>query len=163
VRRKVPGEAFTNWRTGLVGLALVALATDCSLHLSVRQGFEERPSPDCLADALATAPDVTEVTSRDEERFAVILRDSTFENGRRPAAVWGSPPGSPYEIAIHFVWDGPRRQAPPAEERTVTTLGRRLLAHLRSACALNGPRRVECVYNSGRRAESCEAVHLTPS
>ena len=162
---KFLGEAVTNWRTGLAGLALGTLATDCSLRLGVRQAFEVRPSPDCLADALATAADVIEVIDRDEERFAVVLRDSTIKNGRRGAAVWGSPPGSAHEITVHFFWHGTGsfRHPPPAEERAVTALGRRLLAHLRTACMLNGVGAVECVYNSGRRAESCEAVDLTPS
>jgi len=125
--------------------------------------FEERPSPHCLADALATAPDVIEVPNRDEERFAVILRDSTSENGRRIAQVWGSPPDSRHAITVYFFWDGPRSRAPLPEERTATTLGRRLLARLRTACMLNAAEPVTCAYNTDRRVESCDAVHLTPS
>ena len=163
---KFLGEAVTNWRIGLVGLAVAPLlATDCSLLLSVRQAFEARPSPDCLAGALATAADVIEVTDRDEERFAVVLRDSTVENGRRAAAVWGSPSDSPPAITVYFFWKGglPRRQVPSAEERTVTSLGWHLLTHVRTACALDAQRPIECSYNSGRRAQSCEALRLTPS
>ena len=162
---KVSSEADTKRRTGLVGLALVTLATDCSLLLNVRQAFEEQPSPDCLASALATAGDVVEVTHRNQERFGVILRDSTVENSRRAAAVWASPPDSPPAITISFFWDRglPRRRAPAAEERTVTSLGQRLLAHLRTVCALKGPGPVVCDYNSDHPVKSCEALYLTPS
>lgn len=145
-----------NERTAILAAILTPLATDCSLRLGVRQQLEPRSSVECLATALSVSPDVLQIVDRDEERFAVLLRDSTLAGGQRPAAVWASPGDSAKEVTVHFFWD--RLRHPPApEERVATMLARRVLAHLRSTCAPGSPTRVDCVYNTGRRAASCDS------
>jgi hypothetical protein len=142
--------------TAIFAAVLATIANECSLRLGVRQQLEPRSSIECLATALSASPDVLEIVDRDEERFAVLLRDSTLAGGRRAAAIWASPADSANEVTVHFFWD-PLRHPRAAEERAATMLARRVLAHLRATCAPNSPSRVDCVYNTGRRAASCDS------
>jgi len=143
-----------------IGFFLVLTATSCNVRLGVRQALTPMASVDCLASALATSPDVVEVTKQQDEVFFVVLRDSTANRyawksrNWRNAGIMTSAPDSTRAISVHLIWSG-MKHPPAAEERAATAVVRRVLAHLREVCAPDSPSDVECVWDSGRRAESC--------
>lgn len=148
-------------RTFLAAVALASISgCDPQVNLKVQQSLQPPPQLDCLASALASSPDVVdarpmEPTSR-AEGFVVTLRDSTSNDGLRRATLRRvPPPDSGRVLALNFAWVGHVRHPPLTEEQAVTTLGRRVLSHLRTACAPNSSTEVTCVYSDLRRAQSC--------
>jgi len=122
-----------------VGLLLPALGMMCLTTRRAQQGVDPPPPDACVAEALASSPQVLEVQREslgaDRATFHIALRDSTSTDGRRYARVQLDDSERPAAaLTVYFSWPGIQR-IPGLEERAVFALGASLLGHLQRACA----------------------------
>jgi hypothetical protein len=148
-------------RVVAVGAVLALVAGGCGVHMSVHQAFEPAPSLDCVASALAEAPDVTDVTPIRRSRvpgyegFEVTLHDSAAGRSVRSTLLRATAPDSVAVVSVIFGFGNARPRA--ATERRDAALGAMVLDLLRVACAPTSRRTVECVYSAGGRERSCRS------
>lgn len=150
-------------RRGLVLVPLLCLTTaaDCYHYFSAQQTVTPAPARACMADALASVPEVAQVKrqfrSSGMEGFDLALNDSTAKKHRRDVRIWHRPEPTPasdtlWAYTSWSLFDGPS----PAEKQSVATLAARILTRLREQCAPGAPTPVTCELNG--RPLPCSAA-----
>ncbi len=141
--------------SAVVSVSLLLSACDMYTWFDVRHSVQPVPPVQCISSALLSTPDVVKVGKSDRnagsDYVPVELRDPATGTRHRAAIIRDSS-----GVTMDYAWGvGVFAHGPsPTELQQVSRQARRVLMHVRDACAPNTPDAFECIVDH-QRVVSC--------